>query len=142
MWFFLRGAWRGTDFPIGPGDGFYIGVLSSFSWVITGTDRFVPLSFAAPSDPSSDWVALPYTGSYARASDVVLEIEGDLGPGGDSRIVEVAKWDPIAERLVTFGWTPTGWAGEDFSITPESALRLWIVSEFIWAPRLVSPEVP
>ena len=142
LWYFLRGAWRGTDFPIGPGDGFYIGVLSSFSWVVTGTDGVVPQTFAAPSDPSSDWVALPYTGSYARVSDVVLEIEGDLGPGGDSRIVEVGKWDPIDERLVTFGWTPTGWAGEDFPITPESALYLWIVSEFTWAPRLVSPEVP
>jgi hypothetical protein len=144
LWYFLRGAWRGTDFPIGPGDGFYIGVLSSFSWVITGTDGFVPRSFTAPRspDPSTDWVALPYTAPYARASDVVLGIEGDVGPDGNSRIIEIGLWDTVAERLLTFAWTPTGWAGEDFRVEPGSALCLRIVSGFTWIPGLISPEEP
>ena len=87
-------------------------------------------------------MALPYTAPYVRASDVVLGIEGDVGPDGNSRIIEIGLWDTVAERLLTFAWTPTGWAGEDFRVEPGSALCLRIVSDFTWTPALISPEEP
>ena len=144
LWYFLRGAWRGTDFPLVPGDGFYIGVLSSFSWAITGTDRAIIHSFATvpPSSPTAHWMGLPCTVAYARASDVVRGIEGGVGPNANSRIVEIGTWDPIAERLVTFWWSPTGWTGTDFRIEPGRGLYLRIVSDFAWAPELIAPDVP
>jgi len=144
LWYYFRGAWRGTDFPIAPGDGFYIGVLVTFSWVITGTDGFVPRAFTAPlsPSPSTDWVGLPYTASYSRVSDVVRAIEGDTGPGANLRIIEIGTWDHTGQRLVTFSWTPAGWSGQDFRLESGSGLYLRIVSDFAWLPDLVIPEVP
>lgn len=143
LWFFFRGAWRGTDFPLAPGDGFFLGILESFSWVVNGTDGEVAHPFAMNPPPNSrvDWMSVPYTGAFSRASEVVLEIEGTLG-GTNTRIAEIARWDPSLQRFVTFSWSPMGWVGTDFSLVVGEGLRFQVISAFEWTPRLVTSEVP
>jgi len=144
LWFFFRGAWRGVDFTLDPGDGFYIGIRSSFAWVINGTDGSVPRMFTAYPPPNANihWISLPYTSSYQNAAGIVLDIEGSLGGGANTKIVEVAKWDALTQQLVRFFWTSTGWTGTNFTIGPGEGLYFRVLSSFSWQPRLLTPEMP
>ncbi len=144
LWFYFRGAWRGVDFSLRPGEAFYLGAVSSFTWVVNGTDDVQGLSFDsyAPSSPPLQWIGLPYTSAYARASDLVAEIEGGLGPAANRWIVEVARWDAAAQRFATFAWTPSGWGGTDFPLAAGEGIGVRVVAPFTWTPRLITPVVP
>ena len=144
LWFYFRGAWRGTDFALNPSDAFFLGVLRDFTWVVNGTDGRVAHPFVLYGPPSGDlhWASLPFTSPYARASEVVADIEGGTGPSANRFIVEVARWDPLAERLVSFAWTPSGWSGTDFRIAVGEGIMVRVVSSFAWTPRLITPEAP
>ncbi len=144
LYYYFRGAWRGTDFTIGAGDGLYVGAVSAFSWVLVGTDRAVTLSFTRNTPPlgNVNWISVPYTGTYRDASDLVLDIEGSLGGTANTKIVEVVKWDSATQSLVRFFWTAGGWTGADFLLAPGDAVFFNIVANFSWQPDLVTPEVP
>ena len=144
LWYYFRGMWRGTDFTINPGDGLYVGARTSFTWVIVGTDGSVELSFNLdpPTPGNLNWISLPYTSIYATASDMVLDIEGSIGPGANTKITEVAKWDTTTQTLIKYTWTASGWMGTDFVINPGDGIYLKIVTNFTWTPMLITPEVP
>jgi hypothetical protein len=144
LWYYLRGAWRGTNFALGPGDGFYIGVRSSFAWVVNGTDGAVghPFTFYPAPNNNVNWISLPYTHAFSRANEIVRAIEGGIGPGANTKIVELARWDPNTQALVRFSWTPAGWSGTDFLLGVGEGLYVRVVSTFTWTPRLLTPEVP
>lgn len=142
FWYFFRGGWRGTDFVLAAGEGLFIGTVASFEWVVNGTDAGVSRSFAlyAPPNTNEHFTALPYTATYARASDLVADVEGDLTSG--ARITEISRWDPTSQRFETFSWSPAGWTGVDFMIRVGEAVRFVVVDSFVWTPRLLTPEVP
>ncbi len=144
LYFFFRNAWRGVNFAIGPGDALWIGVRSAFSWVLNGTDRDVSLSFTyfPPPNANLHWISLPHTSAYARASDIVKAIEGGIGIGTNTKIIEVAKWDGLTQQYVKFLYGGTGWSGTDFVIASGEAIYLKVVSSFAWTPQLLTPEVP
>lgn len=144
VWYY-RDKWRGTDFSISPGDGLYVGSVSAFSWVVVGTDQVVSLQFAVNPPPVANlnWRSLPYTSRYIRASDLVFDIEGGVGGGANTKIVEIRKWDGESQDAVyILEWTPTGWVGSDFVIGPGESVLFRIVASFTWQPKLVTPEVP
>jgi hypothetical protein len=144
LWVFLRGSWRGVNFAINPGDGLYIGVRTSFSWIINGTDGSVPhaFTFIPPPNANVNWMSLPYSGTYAQASDLVLDIEGSLGVGANTKIIEVAKWDAATQTLLRFSYAAGGWTGTNFAIAAGDGIYFKVVSTFTWTPRLITPEVP
>ena len=144
LWFYLRGAWRGTNFAIAPGDGFYIGIRSTFAWVVNGTDGTVahPFTFYPSPNNNVNWISLPYTHVFTRANEIVRDIEGGIGPSANTKIVEIARWDPVTQSLVRFSWTPTGWSGTDFLLGQGEGIYVKVVSTFAWTPRLLTPEVP
>ncbi len=144
LWYFFRGKWRGTDFTINPGDGLYVGAQTSFTWVIVGTDGSVTLSFNLnpPTLGNVNWISLPYTSTYAKASDIVIHIEGSIGPGAHTKITELGRWDPATQTVIKYMWTASGWSGTDFMINPGDGIYLKIVASFTWTPRLITPEVP
>jgi hypothetical protein len=144
QWVFLRGQWRGNNFAINPGDGIYVGVRSTFSWIINGTDGAVPHPFVLYPAPNRNvnWFGLPYTSTYTRASDLVIDIEGGLDGTRNARIVEVGKWDPATQTVLFFQWAPGGWGGTDFPLLPGDGMYFRINSSFSWTPRLLTPEVP
>ena len=144
LWYFFRGRWQGTDFSVNPGDLLSISPRASFNWIVNGTDGPEVLSFAHYPPPNGNvhLVALPPTSVYAMASEVVVDIEGGLGPVPDPQIVEIARWDPIAQRLVRFVRIPGGWGGADFALLPGEGLYVVVASAFIWSPRLITPERP
>ena len=143
LWFYFRGRWQGTDFPIGPGDGIFLSARSTFQWAVNGTDRSVPRTFTfSASRANINWMSLPFTGVYGRARDVVLDIEGSTGPGANTRIIEVAKWNGTSQSLQVFRWSASGWTGTDFTLAPGEGIYLTVVSTFTWTPRLITPEVP
>lgn len=143
-YYYARGKWRGKDFTISPGDGFYVSVVSDFSWYINGTDRSAEIDFTylpSPAKKNLHWISLPYTSIYATASVIVLDIEGGLGPGYNSKIVEVRKWDPLGLRERVFRYDGSGWSGDDFEILAGEGLCFKIVASFTWTPRLMTPAV-
>jgi hypothetical protein len=144
LYYWFRGAWRGTNFAIAAGDGLFVGAKSVFTWAIVGTDRQVTLSFTfnAPPLGNVNWISLPYGTRYTTASDLVVDIEGSTGGGANTKIIEVVKWDSVAQTIVRYNWTPTGWGGTNFAINPGDGLYFRIVASFTWPVDLLTPEVP
>ena len=141
-WF--RGAWRGTDFTVGAGDSMWMNSVSAFSWVVVGTDRAPTLTFTVHAPPlgNVNWRGIPYTGTYTRASDLVRDIAGGTGPGTNTKIIEVVKWDATTQTFQRYSYGGSGWSGNDFTINPGDGIYFNIVASFTWQPKLVTPEVP
>lgn len=143
VYYYADGRWRGTDFTIPSGSGLYISYRSTFNWVIVGTDKTValPFTYYPPPNANGNWISVPPTSKYQAAHDIVLEIEGSLGPSANTRIVEVATWNPSAQAPARYMWTPVGWSGPDFPIAAGASIYLKVVSTFAWTPGLLTPEV-
>jgi methionine-rich copper-binding protein CopC len=143
-YFWFRGAWRGTDFTINAGDGLWLGAVSTFSWVIFGTDPATTLSltFHTPPLGNVNWVSVPLTGTYGRAADFVVQIEGNTGGGANTKITDVVRWNGATQSYERFYWTSGGWTGNNFVLAAGDAVYFQIVSSFNWTPSLVTPEVP
>jgi hypothetical protein len=137
VYYFARGAWRGTDFSIGAGDGLYLGVRQAFTWTVVGTDTSTALTFTLNGGGAGNvnWVSVPYTGVYNRASAIATEL-------GFAKIVEVGLWDAITQTTVRWIYTGGTWTGTDFTISPGAGVYLIIVSSFSWTPILITPAVP
>ncbi len=137
VYYYSRGRWRGADFTIGGGDGLYLGVAGSFPWVVVGTDANVTLSFTYNSPPkgNTNWLSLPYTGTYQRASDVANAL-------GSSKVTEIGLWDPATQASVRWYWTGSAWTGTDFTFGPGAGVYIIIASSFQWNPTLITPAVP
>jgi hypothetical protein len=142
LWYYLRGGWRGTNFALDPGDGFFVGARASFTWVVNGTDGDVPIAFSPRASPNTQWLSLPYASTYAKASDIVVDIEGNTGGYANTKILEVGKWDAVLERFMVFQWTNNGWQGSDFPTAPGEGIYFKASAPFVWHPRLITPEVP
>jgi hypothetical protein len=144
-YYYARGKWRGRDFAIAPGDGVYVSAVASFNWAIVGTDADITLDL--PYSPmafkhNKHYVSVPYTGAYTLASDIVVDIEGGLGPGTNAFIIEVGLWDAGSQSERTYTYTPTGWAGDNFSISPGDGVYIRMSATYNWQPILLTPEVP
>jgi hypothetical protein len=143
-YYFARGKWRGRDFTLNPGDGFYVSAVSDFAWFISGTDFAADLDFGfmpAPTKTNAHWISLAPTSVYARASDIVNDIEGGLGPGTNTNIIEVRKWDPSTSTEIVFYYGGNGWTGVDFDVSGAEGICLQVVSSFSWSPKLITPAV-
>ena len=136
VYYFARAQWRGTNFPINPGDGLFLGVRRAFTWNITGVDAAPTLTFTANSPPRGNvnWISLPYTGIYNRASAIANELTS-------AKIVEVGLWDPTTQTATRWYYTGT-WTGTDFTINPGAGVYVIIATSFTWTPTLVTPAQP
>jgi len=139
-YYFSRGRWRGTDFTILPGDGLYLGIRQSFSWVLNGTDTSTSLNFNfAPTSANVYWTGIPYTGVY----DSVLDLVAELDANGDGiPIREIGKWDPVTQSTIVYFYDGVTWTGTPFAIAPGDGLYFITTSAFLWSPALLTPEVP
>jgi hypothetical protein len=139
VYYFSRARWRGVDFTINPGDGLYVGVRRAFTWNVTGTDGAATLAFTynTPSPPKGNvnWISLPYTGIYNRASAIANELTS-------SKIVEVGLWDAATQTTIRWMYTGGTWTGTDFTINPGAGVYMIIVASFTWTPALVTPAQP
>ncbi len=137
VYYFARGRWQGTDFPIAGGDGLYLGVVRAFSWNVTGTDANLNLPFTLNPPPAGNvnWISVPWTGTYRRASDLATA----LGP---AKVTQIGLWNATTQTSVTYTWTGSAWTGTDFAIAPGAGVYLLIASTFMWAPSLITPAVP
>ena len=139
IYYFRGSKWRGTDFTIGAADGLYLGIVSSFTWVVNGTDSSTALSFNLNLGGNVNWRGIPFTGTYTLASDIVADLEP---LGGNSKITEVGVWDAASQSRVRYYYSAGSWIGTDFTISPGAGVYLIITSSFVWTPSLVTPTVP
>ena len=137
LYYYLRGKWRGPDFPINAGDGLWVSVVSAFSWSINGTDSARQLQFNLNSPPKTNyfWISLPYTNSYVDAAAISTELTSGL-------ITEVGRYNPATGGIERWYWTVTIWTGVNFAIMPGEGIYLVIKATFNWTPRLITPEEP
>jgi hypothetical protein len=138
-------GWLGTNFDIYPGDGIYIslsGNTGSFDWTIVGADLATTLHFTYnPSKTNVNWISMPYTGVYKKASDIVSALE----PSGTNRKISgVAKWDTRTQTSMGYGYVAgPGWIGTDFDIYPGDGVYISLSGNtysFDWTPELIIPE--
>ncbi|MCK4444284.1 MAG: Ig-like domain-containing protein [Thermoplasmata archaeon] len=144
-YYYARGKWRGRDFTLSAGDGFYVSVVKDFNWFIVGTDAEITIDLPYSPQPfkhNKHYISVPYTGAYTLASDIVVDIEGGLGPGTNTHTIEVGLWDAASQSERTYTYTPTGWAGDNFLISPGDGVYIRMVATFNWQPILLTPEVP
>jgi len=144
LYYWFRGAWRGTDFPIAAGDGLFLGSVSAFSWDIVGADRQVSRSFTLNAPPLGNvhWFSLPYGMRYTTASQIVVDIEGGTTGADRTYIIEIVKWDSATQSILRYYWQPSGWIGNNFSVAPGDGLYVTLVANLTWPVDLLTPEVP
>jgi hypothetical protein len=119
-------GWIGTDFDINPGDGVYIslsGNSQSFDWDIIGEDSESIRTFSYnPSKTNVNWISVPYTGVYKKASDIVNALEPS---GTNTKISGIAKWDAKTQTSMGYGYVAgPGWIGTDFDINPGDGMYI------------------
>ncbi|MBI5000992.1 MAG: Ig-like domain-containing protein, partial [Euryarchaeota archaeon] len=139
--------WEGTDFAIAPGDGLYFGIISTFNWVVNGTDKASQLTFTLNAAPATNnmYISLPYTSNYTKASDIVKAIEGGDGVNSPStKIALIGLWSQAGQSGVTYFYEPSflDWEGTDFAIAPGDGIYLGIIASFTWTPEILTPAVP
>lgn len=137
VYYYARGGWRGTDFPIVAGDGLYIGIVASFTWSVVGTDMDATRTFTMnpPAVPDVNWVGLPFTGIYGTASAIANELTS-------AKVAEIGLWDSATQSVLRWYWTGSAWAGTDFAIDPGAGVYIIISTTFSWTPILVIPVQP
>ncbi len=137
LYYWFHNAWRGQDFNILPGDGLYIGLVTSFGWSITGTDSSTALQFTMnpPSKTNYNFISLPYTTSYTNAQSITNELTS-------SKVVELGHWDPASHAWQKWTYSGGTWTGPNFDIMPGDGFYMVIASGFTWAPKLITPDVP
>ncbi len=143
------GNWIGTDWLIEPYglsmNAMYLHILSSFDWVVTGTDISTPLVFTYnPVISNNNKRMVPYTSAYEKASDVILDIEGAMNT--DVKIRSVAKWVVASQSYLayTFDARFQTWIGTNFDINPGDALNIFPsgnTASFTWQPLLETSVV-
>jgi Tol biopolymer transport system component len=135
-------GWIGTDFDINPGDGVYIslsGNSQSFDWDIIGKDSEPVKTFSYnPSKTNVNWLSIPYTGTYKKASDIVAAIEPS---STNTKISGIAKWDAKTQTSMGYGYVAgPGWIGTDFDINPGDGIYISLsgnTPSFDWTVDLV-----
>lgn len=145
------GAWVGTDWSVDPYglsmNAMYLHAISSFNWVVTGTDVSTPLIFNYNSGmtANNNKRMIPYTSNYATVSDIVLEIEGAMNT--NTKINRLSVWVPSTQSYSAYNYN-TGmqsWLGTNFNIIPGDALNINVsgnTSSFTWQPTLKYPSIP
>jgi len=119
--------------------------VADFNWYIVGTDSDITIDLPYNPQPfkhNKHYISVPYTGAYTLASDIVVDIEGGLGPGSNAFTIELGLWDAASQSERTYTYTPTGWAGDNFAISPGDGVYIRMVATFNWQPILLTPEVP
>ena len=146
------GSWNGNNWTVDAGtlssNAIYMNVVSTFTWIVAGKDKLVPLYFNYNSFVSGltniNKRSLPYGSVYLKASDIVLEIEGGIGVGTNTKINKLMSWDEESQTYRVFMYLSafSGWFGNDFDIKPGDSLSIFPVSSFTWTPKLVITPVP
>ena len=146
------GKWVGTDWNVDAGttssNGIYLNVVSDFVWTITGIDKLTGLSFYFnPAQQNSNKRCLPYTANYQKASDIVIDIEGNTGAGSNTKINKVMLWNPISQSFAVYGYSDglNKWAGTNFDILPGDMINIFLsgnTSAFTWTPKLIITPTP
>jgi hypothetical protein len=143
--------WTGTDFTVNPGDSVYLQASKSggFDWTVVGTDAVLPFSLQANGGALTNfnWVSIPYTGKYQKASDVVKDIEGSTtGAAGNDKnryITRVAIWSDtsqIASSFYNYSTAVHRWTGNDFTIKPGDGVYIQLSGgglPLTWVPQLI-----
>jgi hypothetical protein len=137
VYYYARSRWRGVDFTINPGDALYLGVRRAFTWNLTGTDLSISLTLTLNPAPSTnvDWIGLPYTSVYGKASDIANELTS-------AKITEVGIWNAATQSVVRWYWTGSTWTGTDFTIPQGAGVYVIVASSFAWTPGLLTPVRP
>ena len=142
-------SWINNDFQINPGSGLFLehsGKANVFDWTIVGKDEKINKSFFCNGDSSKsnvNWIALPYSGMYKKASDIVKDIEGGMGKNTNQRIKRVSLWNPViqsASESYYYRAAYNNWIGEDFDVEPGDGVFIELSCNnllFNWKPALI-----
>jgi hypothetical protein len=140
------GTWIGNNWVNDAGTaasyGFMLHALTSFNWVVVGTDNNPALNFTANiAKANSNLRQMPYSGIYAKASDIVTDIEGGIGPGTNTKVYMIAFWDAVAQTYSVYLYNNifATWSGDNFTVLPGSEINFYVSSgaSFTWSPKTV-----
>jgi hypothetical protein len=148
------GSWSlGTNFNVDAGTSssnvVYIHAVSAFTWAQAFTETSASLIFNYNSViANANKRMLPYSANYAKASDIVRDIEGGTGAGTNQKINKIAKWNAASQSYVVYGYITelNQWGlGTDFNILPGEAVNIYVsgnTSSFTWTPKLALTPIP
>ncbi len=141
--------WSGEDFVVEPEATVGLKLVDNLTWSVNAVESYERMEFKYESDARLHYISVPYTmldrdaGGHITASDVVMDVEGDLKTS--EYIDSVVKWD-YTERGYTevFSYEAMSqtWGGDDFIVEPEAAVGLRLVADLEWTPTLSNFEPP
>ncbi len=140
--------WVGTDWIVDAGtvssNGIYINVISDFQWVVAGMDKSTDLVFYYNQDKqNSNKRCLPFIADYSKASDIVIDIEGNTGSGSNLKINKLLLWNPETQVFSVYGYSDSlgKWVGTNFDIFAGDMINIFLsgnTSSFTWTPKLIN----
>jgi hypothetical protein len=146
---YVGGSWKlpawNVDAGTASSNAVFMNVISSFTWVTAGTDKTAGLYFRFNSAGTQNMNVrmLPYAGIYTKASDVVLDIEGNTFSA--NRIRTVAVWNTASQSYRAYLYNGSKWVLPDVSINPGDAVLIGlsgVTQEFTWTPKIIMTPVP
>ncbi len=75
---------------------------------------------------NTNWISIPYESNYAKASDIVTEIEGGTGSNTNQKINTVTLWRANSQDVESYKYNPllNKWVGTDFNIAAGDGISL------------------
>ncbi|MGM0405386.1 MAG: hypothetical protein ACQEQM_04515, partial [Thermoplasmatota archaeon] len=146
----IGGSWGGTDFLLEPEATIGLALKNNLTWYVNAVESEITLDFVHdPDEGSLHYISVPYTmGDLNRrgeltASDIVLDIEGDL----ESSVYmdRVVKWDSSGRgytEIYAYDGFGESWIGNDFIVEPDAAVGLMLKNNLTWTPTLMDFEPP
>jgi hypothetical protein len=143
--------WTGVDFTFKAGDAIYLKLSGSsgFEWTIVGNDasQYFEWNVNSPDMSNIQWISIPYTNVYTKASQIVVDIEGSLAGSASNEknkfIKTVALWVPGAQTASSsYFYQPSlhKWMGVDFQIKAGDGVYIGLSgvnASLDWTPPLI-----
>ena len=143
------GSWKPPDWSVDAGtsssNAIFVDTVSAFTWSVAGTDKSAPLYFRYYTGQANlNERMIPYSSAYAKASDIVKDIEGNTATA--NKIDMVAAFNPASQTYNAYLYNGSIWpAPSNFNINPGDVVLIDLsgrTNEFTWTPKLAGTPVP
>ncbi len=108
-------GWSGTNFTLLPGEAYYVSIVGSASWNVSGSnDPNFTFNLGYPNGTNIYWISLPYGSTYGDAASIV----NDMNAAVAGTVIEIGR-KPASGASQTWSYLEgLGWSGTNFSYTP------------------------
>jgi hypothetical protein len=105
----------GAAFSLAAAEAYYVKVSANTNYVVVGSDDPAKVvTFVGPPQTGTNFFSVPYHTTSANAKNLIDDINTNGSPA--SKVVNVQKWNKLADALIVYAGAPTD--GAAFTFVP------------------------